>query len=48
MNPIEFKNTVLPFKDKMFRLALRLLNKREEAEDLVQEALTKLWQQQDR
>lgn len=48
MNPTEFKNTVLPFKDKMFRLALRLLNKREEAEDLVQEALIKLWQQQDR
>jgi RNA polymerase sigma factor (sigma-70 family) len=48
MNPTEFKNTVLPLKDKMFRLALRLLNKREEAEDLVQEALIKLWQQQDR
>lgn len=32
----------------MFRLALRLLNKREEAEDLVQEVLIKLWQQQER
>ncbi len=48
MNPTDFKNTILPYKDKMFRLALRLLNKREEAEDLVQEALIKLWQQQDR
>jgi RNA polymerase sigma factor (sigma-70 family) len=48
MNPTDFKNTILPYKDKMFRLALRLLNKREDAEDLVQEALVKLWQQQDR
>ena len=48
MNPTEFKQTVLPLKDKMFRLALRMLNKREEAEDLVQEALIKLWQQHER
>lgn len=32
----------------MFRLALRMLIKREEAEDLVQEVLIKLWQQNDR
>jgi RNA polymerase sigma-70 factor (ECF subfamily) len=45
MNPTEFKNTVLPLQDKLYRLALRLLGNREEAEDLLQEALLKLWQQ---
>lgn len=49
MNPTDFKNNILlPYKDKMFRLALRMLSKREEAEDLVQEVLIKLWQQNDR
>jgi len=49
MNPTDFKNNILlPYKDKMFRLALRMLTKREEAEDLVQEVLIKLWQQNDR
>ena len=43
MNQIEFINHVKPFKDKMFRLAKRLLVSTEEAEDATQEVLVKLW-----
>ena len=43
MNQIEFINHVKPFKDKMFRLAKRLLVSIEEAEDATQEVLVKLW-----
>ncbi|MFM9989342.1 RNA polymerase sigma factor [Flavobacterium sp.] len=43
MNQIEFINNVKPFKDKMFRLAKRLLTSTEEAEDATQEVLVKLW-----
>ncbi|WP_027138762.1 RNA polymerase sigma factor [Gaetbulibacter saemankumensis] len=39
----EFLNIVLPFKDKVFRLAKRLLVSTEEAEDATQEVLLKLW-----
>ena len=43
MNQAEFLNIVVPFKDKIFRLAKRLLVSREEAEDATQEILLKLW-----
>lgn len=43
MQQNEFLNVVLPFKDKLFRLAKRLLVSREEAEDATQEILLKLW-----
>ena len=43
MTQAEFLNTVMPFKDKVFRLAKRLLVSREEAEDATQEILLKLW-----
>ncbi|WP_026811475.1 RNA polymerase sigma factor [Arenibacter latericius] len=43
MQQTEFLDVVLPFKDKMFRLAKRLLTSREEAEDATQEILMKLW-----
>ncbi len=43
MTQAEFLNTVMPFKDKVFRLAKRLLVSREEAEDATQEVLLKLW-----
>jgi len=43
MNQAEFLNIVLPFKDKIFRLAKRLLVSTEEAEDATQEVLIKLW-----
>ena len=43
MNQNEFVLMVAPFKDKVFRLAKRLLVSTEEAEDATQEVLVKLW-----
>jgi len=43
MNQTAFLNLVLPFKDKLYRLAKRLLVSNEEAEDATQEILLKLW-----
>jgi RNA polymerase sigma-70 factor (ECF subfamily) len=43
MNQSDFLKVVLPFKDKVFRLAKRLLVSREEAEDATQELIFKLW-----
>ncbi len=43
MNQKEFLNVVLPFKDKIFRLAKRILVSTDEAEDALQEVFLKLW-----
>ena len=43
MNQNEFMQIVNPFKDKVFRLAKRLLVSTEEAEDATQEVIVKLW-----
>lgn len=43
MNQTEFLEKVLPFKDKVFRLAKRLLISSDEAEDATQELYLKLW-----
>ena len=43
MNQNEFMKIVSPFKDKVFRLAKRLLVSTEEAEDATQEVIVKLW-----
>ena len=43
MTQTEFLNVVMPFKDKLYRLAKRLLVSSEEAEDATQEILLKLW-----
>ena len=43
MTQTEFLNIVMPFKDKVFRLAKRLLVSTEEAEDATQEVFLKLW-----
>ena len=43
MNQNEFLNVVIPFKDKLFRMAKRLLISNEEAEDAMQEVIVKLW-----
>lgn len=43
MNQHEFMKIVNPFKDKVFRVAKRLLVSTEEAEDATQEVLVKLW-----
>ena len=47
MQQSEFLNIVMPFKDKLFRLAKRLLVSTEEAEDATQEILLKLWSKSD-
>ncbi len=38
-----FKQHILPVRDKLFRLAKNFLRNREEAEDLLQDVLLKLW-----
>lgn len=43
MNQQEFVTLIKPFKDKLFRLAKRMLVSTEEAEDATQEVLLKLW-----
>ncbi|OXA95594.1 RNA polymerase sigma factor [Flavobacterium hercynium] len=43
MNQIVFIEIINPFKDKIFRLAKRLLTSTEEAEDATQEVMVKLW-----
>ena len=43
MNQNDFVKLITPFKDKLFRLAKRLLVSTEEAEDATQEVLLKLW-----
>ena len=43
MNQQEFIKTITPFKDRIFRLAKRLLVSTEEAEDATQEVLVRLW-----
>ena len=47
MNQFDFIKTINPFKDKLFRLAKRLLVSTEEAEDATQEILVKLWNKND-
>lgn len=48
MTEREFSKTIVPFKDKLFRLAKRLLVSADEAEDAVQEILLKLWKGKDK
>jgi len=48
MKQTEFLNTVMPFKDKVYRLAKRLLVSSEEAEDATQELFMKLWNRKDK
>ena len=43
MNQQAFLDKVMPFKDKVFRLAKRLLVSQDEAEDATQELYLKLW-----
>lgn len=48
MDNKEFTNIVLPYKDRLFRLAKRILISVDEAEDAVQEIFLKLWNARDR
>lgn len=43
MKKTEFLDTVLPFKDKLYRVAKRILISSDEAEDAVQEVYYRLW-----
>lgn len=43
MKKISFRNDVLPLKNELYRLALRITMSREEAEDIVQDTLIKVW-----
>ncbi len=45
---MNFKTDILPLKDLLFRTALRITGCREEAEDVVQETLIKLWNQREK
>lgn len=47
MQEINFRQDVLPLKDKLFRLALRITFDRAEAEDVVQETLIRVWNKRD-
>ena len=48
MNQSDFLKLILPFKDKVFRLAKRLLVSQEEAEDATQELIFKLWKNKEK
>lgn len=41
---MDFKHDILPLKDVIFRTALRIVLNRDEAQDIVQDTLLKLWQ----
>jgi len=47
MNLETFKTTVLPAKNKLYRVALRITGNPVEAEDVVQEVFIKVWESRD-
>ena len=47
MKKICFRNDVLPLKNELFRLALRITLNHAEAEDVVQETMIKVWNRRD-
>lgn len=47
MQEISFRNDILPLKDKLFRLALRITFDRAEAEDIVQDTMIRVWDKRD-
>jgi RNA polymerase sigma-70 factor (ECF subfamily) len=48
MKKISFRNDVLPLKNELYRLALRITLNPTEAEDVVQETMIKVWNRRDR
>lgn len=48
MNQKTFVNLIDPVKDKIYRLALRLLISKEAAEDATQDVIIKLWSRNDK
>ncbi len=47
MKNISFRNDILPLKNELYRLALRITLNRAEAEDVVQETMIKVWNRRD-
>lgn len=47
MKETQFRTEILPLKDKLYRLALRIVLDRAEAEDIVQDTLLKMWERRD-
>lgn len=45
MKEIDFRTDILPLKDQLFRLALRITLNREDAEDVVQETMLRIWKE---
>lgn len=43
MHEISFRNDILPLKDKLYRLALRITLDTAEAEDVVQDTMIRVW-----
>ncbi|MTI89579.1 MAG: RNA polymerase sigma factor [Balneolaceae bacterium] len=43
MDTAEFKKHILPFREKLYRIALSLLSDKQEAEDTIQDTYLKLW-----
>ena len=48
MNKISFRNDILPLKDKLYRLAMRITLNERDAEDIVQDTLIKVWNRRER
>lgn len=47
MKNISFRNDVLPLKNVLYRIALRITSNHEEAQDIVQDTLIKVWNKRD-
>lgn len=47
MEQISFRNDILPLKDKLYRLALRITMNTGEAEDIVQDTMVRVWKNRD-
>ena len=43
MQELDFRKDILPLKDKLFRLAYRITFNRQEAEDIVQDTMIRVW-----
>ena len=47
MKNISFRHDVLPLKNQLYRLALRITQNAEDSEDIVQEVMIKVWKRHD-
>ena len=47
MSKISFQNDILPLKNELYRLALRITQNPAEAEDLVQETMLRVWKRRE-